>query len=110
MPNYTFDGFSRYTELFANDVWWTSAANLAWFGVPFIAICTGLGLFLAILFDQKIRTEGALRAVFMYPMALSFIVTGTTWQWILNPNAGRAESAARLGLDQFQFRLAGRSG
>src|SRR5579863_3949816 len=85
MPRYTFVGLDRYRELFANDVWWTSARNLGWFGIPFIAICVGLGLFLAILLDQKIRNEGALRALFLYPMALSFIVTGTAWQWILNP-------------------------
>ena len=103
MPNYTFDGFSRYTELFANDVWWTSAANLAWFGVPFIAICTALGLFLAILLDQKIRAEGALRAVFMYPMALSFIVTGTTWQWLLNPTLGVQKVLHDWGWTSFNF-------
>lgn len=88
MPNYEFVGLARYAELFDNDVWWTSAKNLGWFGIPFIAICVGLGLFIAILLDQKIRTEGALRAVFLYPMALSFIVTGTAWQWILNPDLG----------------------
>lgn len=88
LPNYTFDGFARYKQLFANDVWWTSAANLGWFGIPFIGICVVLGLFLAILLDQRIRAEGALRAIFLYPMALSFIVTGTAWQWILNPGLG----------------------
>ncbi len=103
MPNYTFDGISRYTELFANDVWWTSAANLAWFGIPFIAICMALGLFLAILLDQKIRAEGALRAVFMYPMALSFIVTGTTWQWILNPTLGVQKVLHDWGWTSFNF-------
>src|ERR1700761_310233 len=78
MPRYEFVGLDRYRELFDSDVWWTSAANLGWFGIPFIAI----------LLDQRIRNEGALRAVFLYPMALSFIVTGTAWQWILNPNLG----------------------
>ncbi|MGI4855320.1 MAG: carbohydrate ABC transporter permease [Janthinobacterium lividum] len=88
LPNYTFSGLDRYRQLFANDVWWTSAANLAWFGIPFIVICVVLGLFVAILLDQQIRGEGALRAIFLYPMALSFIVTGTAWQWILNPGLG----------------------
>jgi glucose/mannose transport system permease protein len=88
MPKYEFSGFGRYRALFDNDVWWTSAANLAWFGVPFIVICVALGLFLAILLDQRIRNEGSLRAIFLYPMALSFIVTGTAWQWILNPELG----------------------
>jgi len=106
MPRYEFTGFQRYTELFANDVWWTSAANLGWFGIPFIAICVGLGLFLlAILLDQKIRNEGALRAIFLYPMALSFIVTGTAWQWILIRASGW-KSLPRLGLDELLVRLA----
>ncbi len=110
LPNYTFDGFGRYTDLFQNDVWWTSAANLGWFGIPFIAICVGLGLFLAILLDQQIRHEGALRAVFLYPMALSFIVTGTAWQWILNPGLGLEKVLHDWGWTSFSLRLAGRPG
>jgi glucose/mannose transport system permease protein len=103
MPRYEFVGLDRYRELFDNDVWWTSAANLGWFGIPFIAICVALGLFLAILLDQRIRNEGALRAVFLYPMALSFIVTGTAWQWILNPNLGMQKVLQDWGWTSFQF-------
>ena len=103
MPNFTFDGLGRYADLFANAVWWTSAANLAWFGIPFIAVCIALGLLLAILLDQQIRCEGALRAVFLYPMALSFIVTGTTWQWILNPDFGLQKVFRDWGWTQFGF-------
>jgi glucose/mannose transport system permease protein len=103
MPNYTFAGFDRYEELFSNDVFWTSAKNLALFGIPFIALCTLLGLFLAILLDQKIRTEGALRAIFLYPMALSFIVTGTAWQWILNPTLGLEKVFHDWGWTWFSF-------
>ena len=103
MPRYDFAGFDRYVELFDNDVWWTSAKNLGWFGIPFIAICVGLGLFLAILLDQKIRNEGALRAVFLYPMALSFIVTGTAWQWILNPDLGFQKVLNDWGWTSFSF-------
>jgi glucose/mannose transport system permease protein len=103
MPRYDFSGLDRYRELFDNDVWWTSAKNLGWFGIPFIAICVGLGLFLAILLDQKIRTEGALRAIFLYPMALSFIVTGTAWQWILNPDLGFQKVLNDWGWTSFSF-------
>jgi glucose/mannose transport system permease protein len=103
MPNYTFTGLTRYRELFDNDVWWTSAQNLGWFGIPFIGVCIGLGLFLAILLDQKIRNEGALRAVFLYPMALSFIVTGTAWQWILNPSLGLEKVLHDWGWTSFSF-------
>ncbi|MGV2288856.1 sugar ABC transporter permease [Trinickia sp. YCB016] len=103
MPRYTFVGLDRYRQLFENDVWWTSAKNLGWFGIPFIAICVGLGLFLAILLDQKIRNEGALRALFLYPMALSFIVTGTAWQWILNPDLGVQKVINDWGWTSFSF-------
>src|SRR6201996_7892429 len=103
MPRYEFVGLDRYRELFDNDVWWTSAANLGWVGIPFIAICVGLGLFLAILLDQKIRNEGALRAIFLYPMALSFIVTGTAWQWILNPGLGLEKVFHDWGWTSFSF-------
>lgn len=103
MPRYGFAGLDRYRELFANDVWWTSAQNLGWFGIPFIAICVGLGLFLAILLDQQIRQEGALRAVFLYPMALSYIVTGTAWQWIMNPDLGIQRVLHDWGWTGFTF-------
>ena len=55
MPRYTFVGLNRYRDLFANEVWWASVANLAWFTVPFIASEPGFGLLLAILLDQRIR-------------------------------------------------------
>ncbi|AFT84949.1 multiple sugar transport system permease protein [Paraburkholderia phenoliruptrix BR3459a] len=103
MPRYDFVGFDRYRELFDNDVFWTSAANLGWFGIPFIGICIGLGLFLAILLDQQIRNEGALRAVFLYPMALSFIVTGTAWQWIMTPSIGLEKVFHDWGWTSFSF-------
>ncbi|MEA3118358.1 MAG: glucose/mannose transport system permease protein [Paraburkholderia sp.] len=107
MPNYTFVGLDRYVELFHNDVWWTSAKNLGWFAIPFIGVCVALGLFLAILLDQKIRNEGALRAVFLYPMALSFIVTGTVWQWILNPGLGLEKVIQDWGWTSFTFNWLG---
>ncbi|WP_233864039.1 carbohydrate ABC transporter permease [Paraburkholderia adhaesiva] len=103
MPRYEFAGLDRYRELFENDVWWTSAQNLGWFGVPFIGICVALGLFLAILLDQQIRQEGALRAVFLYPMALSYIVTGTAWQWIMNPDLGIQGVLHDWGWTSFTF-------
>nr|WP_218901062.1 sugar ABC transporter permease [Paraburkholderia bryophila] len=103
MPRYNFVGLDRYRELFDNDVFWTSAANLGWFGIPFIGICIGLGLFLAILLDQQIRNEGALRAVFLYPMALSFIVTGTAWQWIMTPSVGLEKVFHDWGWTSFSF-------
>ena len=103
MPRYEFVGLNRYRDLFANDVWWTSVANLAWFGIPFIGLSLAVGLLLAILLDQRIRLEGALRAVFLYPLALSQIVAGTAWQWLLNPGFGIEKSVQNIGWTGFKF-------
>jgi glucose/mannose transport system permease protein len=62
-----------------------------------------LGLLLAILLDQRIRQEGTLRAIYLYPLALSFIVTGTAWKWILNPGLGIERLVHALGFPGFTF-------
>jgi glucose/mannose transport system permease protein len=103
LPNYSFAGLAQYERLFDNDRWWTSAYNLGIFGTLFIGISTALGLFLAILLDQKIRVEGALRATYLYPMALSFIVTGNAWKWMLNPGLGLEKLVRDLGFETFTF-------
>lgn len=101
LPRYEIVGFARYRELFANALWWDAAANLAWFAVPFVAITVGFGLLLAVLMDQKIRFEGGLRAIYLYPLALSQIVAGTAWQWLLNPSLGIGKTISGLGFDGF---------
>jgi glucose/mannose transport system permease protein len=88
LPRYDFAGLVQYFTLFANERWWTAVKNLGIFGGLFIGFCLVTGLLLAILLDQRIRAEGFLRAIYLYPMALSFIVTGTAWRWILNPGLG----------------------
>jgi glucose/mannose transport system permease protein len=103
MPNFEYAGFVQYMELFDLDRWWVAAKNLAIFGVLFVAICLAVGLGLAIFLDQKIRIEGALRAVYLYPMALSFIVTGAAWKWILNPGLGLEKMVHALGFPNFTF-------
>jgi glucose/mannose transport system permease protein len=103
MPRYSFVGFGRYRELFGNDVWWDSVANLAWFAGPFVFGSLLLGLGLALLLDQRIRFEGGLRATFLYPLALSQVVAGTAWQWLLNPGFGLEKAVQNLGWTGFQF-------
>jgi len=71
--------------------------------VLYVAICLFLGLLLAILLDQRIRQEGTLRAIFLYPMALSFIVTGTAWKWMLNPGLGIEKLVREWGWTGFKF-------
>jgi glucose/mannose transport system permease protein len=103
LPNYEFAGLTQYERLFDNERWWTSAKNLGIFGGLFISVSLALGLLLAILLDQKIRAEGALRAIYLYPMALSFIVTGTAWKWMLNPGLGLEKLMRDWGFETFTF-------
>ena len=103
MPNFEFSGLSQYYNLFDNERWWTSLTNLGIFGVLFIGLSITIGLFLAILLDQKIRGEGFLRAIYLYPMALSFIVTGTAWKWMLNPSLGLEKVMHDWGWTSFTF-------
>ncbi|MBA1189973.1 sugar ABC transporter permease [Pseudomonas entomophila] len=88
MPNYRWAGFEQYIKLLNNDRWWVASKNLMVFGSLFIGISLVIGVVLAVLLDQRIRREGFIRTVYLYPMALSMIVTGTAWQWLLNPGLG----------------------
>ncbi|SHG65657.1 glucose/mannose transport system permease protein [Kaistia soli DSM 19436] len=83
--------------------WYTSITNMGIFGVLYIAICLGLGLLIAILLDQKIRGEGLLRPIYLYPMALSFIVTGVAWKWFLDPGLGLEQTLHQWGWTSFHF-------
>jgi glucose/mannose transport system permease protein len=103
LPVFDFIGFGAYSRLFAIPNWTVALKNLAIFGSLYIILCSVMGLFLAILIDQKIRAEGLLRPIFLYPMALSFIVTGTAWKWFLDPGIGLEQTMHALGWTSFTF-------
>jgi glucose/mannose transport system permease protein len=103
MPKYDIDGFIQYQRLFDSPRWDVAIDNLFIFGFLFILISMLLGLVIAILLDQKIRIEGALRTIYLYPMALSLIVTGTAWKWILNPGLGLESVIKGWGFKDFTF-------
>ena len=103
MPVYELIGFDAYTRLWQMERWGVSIRNLLIFGGLFMVLNLALGLLLAVLLDQRIRFEGTLRAIFLYPMALSFIVTGTVWKWMLNPGLGLERSVHLLGFTSFKF-------
>ena len=103
LPNYELVGLAQYAQLFQMDRWWVALKNLAIFGVLYVGGAMALGVFLAILLDQKVRAEGFIRTVYLYPMALSFIVTGTAWKWILNPSDGLQKLMQDLGWSSFTF-------
>lgn len=103
LPNYDWAGIHQYIRLWRMPRWYVSVENLLVFGGLFIGGCLVIGIVLAILLDQRIRAEGALRTVFLYPMALSFIVTGTTWKWILNPGLGLEKTLHDIGFAGASF-------
>jgi glucose/mannose transport system permease protein len=103
LPVYKFAGFDAYERLWSLPNWYVAIQNLAIFGILYIGLCTVIGLFLAILLDQRIRIEGVLRPIYLYPMALSFIVTGTAWKWFLNPGLGLEKVVRGWGWTDFTF-------
>jgi len=103
LPNYEFAGFQQYVNLFESERFHVALTNMAVFGSLFVGGAMAIGLLLAILLDQKIRAEGVLRTVYLYPMALSFIVTGTAWKWILNPGLGLEHLVQQWGWESFTF-------
>ena len=103
LPKYELKGFVQYDKLFASPRWDTAFGNLFTFGILFIVIAMVLGLLLAIMLDQKIRVEGVIRTIYLYPMALSMIVTGTAWKWILNPGLGIEATVRGWGYENFSF-------
>jgi glucose/mannose transport system permease protein len=102
-PNYDFAGFQNYASLADSDRFHVALKNLVIFGFLFIGGSMAIGLLLAILLDQKIRAEGVLRTIYLYPMAISFIVTGTAWKWILNPGLGIEHLVQGWGFTDFKF-------
>ena len=103
-PSNELVGFANYEKLFALRHWKIAITNLGIFGGLYIGICLVLGLMLAIFLDQKIRGEGILRPIYLYPMALSFIVTGTAWKWFLDPGIGVEQIVQSWGYIDFEFR------
>jgi glucose/mannose transport system permease protein len=104
MPQWEYVGFDQYIRLFENPRWHVALDNLVVFIILFIIISLALGLLLAIFLDQKIRNEGVIRTIYLYPMAISFIVTGTAWKWILNPGLGIEKLFRDMGFLDFEFR------
>jgi glucose/mannose transport system permease protein len=102
-PVHEWVGWMQYDRVWHHPRWEVAMHNLAVFGVLYVVLCMAIGLLLAILLDQRIRLEGTLRAVYMYPLALSFIVTGTAWKWMLNPGLGIEHMVRGWGFEHFTF-------
>jgi glucose/mannose transport system permease protein len=103
LPNYELVGLAQYAKLWEMDRWWVALKNLAIFGIGYVGGAMVLGVCLAVLLDQKVRAEGFIRTVYLYPMALSFVVTGTAWKWLLNPSMGLEKLMHDWGWESFSF-------
>jgi glucose/mannose transport system permease protein len=103
LPRLNFVGLDQYERLWSTPRWLTSIENLLIYGVLSLIFSLTIGFLLAALLDQKIRFENAFRTIFLYPFALSFIVTGLIWQWILNPEFGVQNIVRSLGWESFTF-------
>ncbi len=103
MPQYQLAGTAAYERLAGLENWSVALRNLGVFAGLYIVLALALGLGFAILIDQKIRAESAFRSIFLYPMALSFIVTGTAWKWLLDPGVGLERSLRAAGWEGFSF-------
>jgi glucose/mannose transport system permease protein len=103
MPQGGFVGLKNYASVMATRNFSVAYTNVVVFGVCFVVLTTVLGLLLAILLDQRVRGESILRTIFLYPMAVSFVVTGTIWSWLLNPGFGIQQLVRDLGWAGFRF-------
>lgn len=105
LPSYGFRGLENYISLWSNRRWGVAYSNLFFFSAFYVLAAMAIGLILALLLDQKIRAESFWRTMYMYPLAVSFIVTGTVWQWLYNPTGGIQFLVNSLGWTDFQFAL-----
>jgi glucose/mannose transport system permease protein len=103
LPIYTFAGSAQYERLFVTPRWQVAYGNMFLFGALDIIGTLGLGVLLAVLLDRAVRFEGIFRTILLYPLSISFIVTGLTWQWVLSPTIGVQQFVRGLGWDGFVF-------
>ncbi|MEM7738683.1 MAG: sugar ABC transporter permease [Deinococcota bacterium] len=103
LPRLQWVGLAQYERLWNTKRWIVSIQNLAIYGICMLVFLFVIGFILAALIDQKIRFEDTIRTVILYPYALSFVVTGLVWQWILNPEFGLQSIVRDLGWQSFTF-------
>jgi glucose/mannose transport system permease protein len=103
LPDYSFAGFHHYAELWVNLRWRIAYTNLFLFSALYVIGTMVVGLALAILIDQRIRAEALFRTIYLYPLAVSAVVTGTVWRWLFSPTTGLESMMHQLGWASFKF-------
>ncbi len=105
LPSYGWVGFENYVKLWSNKRWNIAYTNLFFFSGFYVLGTMAIGLLLAILIDQRVRGESIWRTIFLYPLAVSFIVTGTVWSWFYDPTVGIELLVRSLGWTSFKFAM-----
>jgi len=103
LPEYDWAGLRSYRGVLRTENTEVAYINLLIYGVGFVGLTTIVGFVLAVLIDQRIRAENLLRTIYLYPLAVSFIVTGTAWGWLFNPGLGIQKFVRGLGWSDFRF-------
>ena len=96
-------GMDQFTRLFETDRWSVSLQNLGLLALVYILGVMILGTLMAIFIDQQVKAESWFRTIFLYPYAMSFVVTGLIWQWLFNPNLGLQHAFRAMGWESFTF-------
>jgi glucose/mannose transport system permease protein len=92
LPNYAWAGVRTYSDLFDSFRFRIDIVNTVKFTLAFLAGCLGIGFSLAVLLDRRMKVEPVFRTLFLAPLAISFIVTGVVWRWLLNPGSAQLGS------------------
>lgn len=105
-PDYTWNGLKNYIDLFSDPRFAVDVRNTLLFTTVFVVGCLVLGFLLAVMLDQGLKGEGFFRSLFLFPMAISYIVTGVVWRWLMNPAMGSRMSGlnllfTKIGLDSW---------
>jgi glucose/mannose transport system permease protein len=103
LPRYDFVGLRNYLALLEDERFHVAFTNLFVFGFWFIGGTLVAGFLLAVLVDLSGRAGAVFRTIYLYPLAISWLVTGLLWQWILNPTFGLERAVRGLGFDSFVF-------
>jgi len=103
LPEYSWSGWRNYTAILASRNWQIAYGNLYIYCFGFVGLATLLGLVLAILLDRRVRGETLFRTIFLFPIAISFVVTGTVWSWLFNPTIGVQKLVRDWGWSDFRF-------
>lgn len=103
IPSYEVVGLDQYVKLFTNQRWLVSCMNMVIFGVLYILGTLAFGMLLAVFADRRIKAESFFRTVFLYPLAVSLIITGLSWRWLLDPTTGLQALMRGIGWESFTF-------